>query len=201
MIRSVGVSTCVCLLLLTATSRGQAPAAQPAKVSPDAVIPGELLIEPPTLINLGFEWFIQGDDNRNASVEVAFRKRGSETLAAGAAAAAAAGGAHLRRVADRSDRAQHVRRQRARSRARHGVRRTADHGRPRRGAGRTQPDRDREHATRAAAVCRRACVSCLSSRPHRPENRAGLRRIDVRVQLLVCGHRLGDLRPAAREAR
>ena len=27
---------------------------------------GEFLIDPPTLINLGFEWFIQGDDNRNA---------------------------------------------------------------------------------------------------------------------------------------
>jgi hypothetical protein len=78
MIRSVGASTCVCVCLLTATSLGQAPAAQPAKASPDAVVPGELVIDPPTLINLGFEWFIQGDANRNASVDVAFRKRGSE---------------------------------------------------------------------------------------------------------------------------
>ena len=38
--------------------------------------PGELVIEPPTLINLGFEWFIQGDDNRNASVAVSYRKKG-----------------------------------------------------------------------------------------------------------------------------
>src|SRR5690349_13323608 len=38
--------------------------------------PGELVIDPPTLINLGFEWPIQGDDNRNASVEVAYRKAG-----------------------------------------------------------------------------------------------------------------------------
>ena len=30
---------------------------------------GELLIEPPTLINLGFEWFIQSDDSRNAAAE------------------------------------------------------------------------------------------------------------------------------------
>ena len=43
---------------------------------PEATIAGELLIEPPTLINLGFEWFIQGDDNRNASVAVSFRKAG-----------------------------------------------------------------------------------------------------------------------------
>ena len=42
----------------------------------NAVSTGEFLIEPPTLINLGFEWFIQGDDNRNASVKVSFRKQG-----------------------------------------------------------------------------------------------------------------------------
>jgi len=46
--------------------------------SPNAVIPGELVIEPPTLINLGFEWFIQGDANRNAAVAVAFRKKGTD---------------------------------------------------------------------------------------------------------------------------
>ena len=38
--------------------------------------PGELVVDPPTLINLGFEWLIQGDDNRNASVEVEYRKAG-----------------------------------------------------------------------------------------------------------------------------
>ena len=32
--------------------------------------PGELLIDPSTLINLGFEWMIEGDDNRSANVEV-----------------------------------------------------------------------------------------------------------------------------------
>src|SRR5438094_8605205 len=37
---------------------------------------GEFVVDPPTLINLGFEWFIQGDDNRNASVEVSYRKQG-----------------------------------------------------------------------------------------------------------------------------
>jgi len=37
---------------------------------------GELVIDPPTLINLGFEWVIQGDDNRNAKVEVSYRKQG-----------------------------------------------------------------------------------------------------------------------------
>ena len=40
------------------------------------VTPGEFVIEHPTLINLGFEWHIDGDANRNASVEVSFRKQG-----------------------------------------------------------------------------------------------------------------------------
>src|SRR5436309_4362585 len=41
---------------------------QPAGVqpNPNAVVAGEFIVEPPTLISLGFEWKIQGDDNRNA---------------------------------------------------------------------------------------------------------------------------------------
>jgi hypothetical protein len=42
-----------------------------------AVKPGEIVIDPPTLINLGFEWPINGDDNRNAKVDVSFRKKGT----------------------------------------------------------------------------------------------------------------------------
>jgi hypothetical protein len=38
--------------------------------------PGEFLVEHPTLINLGFEWRIDGDANRNASVDMSFRKVG-----------------------------------------------------------------------------------------------------------------------------
>jgi hypothetical protein len=38
----------------------------------NAVLPGELNIEPPTLICLGFEWKIEGDINRNAQVEMAY---------------------------------------------------------------------------------------------------------------------------------
>ncbi len=37
---------------------------------------GEFQIDPPTLVSLGFEWRISGDDNRNARVDVTFRKRG-----------------------------------------------------------------------------------------------------------------------------
>ncbi len=43
----------------------------------DGVTPGEFIIEPPTLQNLGFEWYIDGDDNRNATVEVEYRMAGS----------------------------------------------------------------------------------------------------------------------------
>jgi hypothetical protein len=35
---------------------------------------GRFHVEHPTLLNLGFEWAIEGDANRNASVEVRFRK-------------------------------------------------------------------------------------------------------------------------------
>jgi hypothetical protein len=48
---------------------GTAAAANPTR-------PGEFVVEPPTLINLGFEWFIDGDDNRNATVGVSYRKVG-----------------------------------------------------------------------------------------------------------------------------
>lgn len=37
---------------------------------------GEFVIESPTLICAGFEWRIAGDDNRNAAVDVAYRKSG-----------------------------------------------------------------------------------------------------------------------------
>lgn len=57
------------LLLLAVVSFGM----QSGK---NAVVPGEFIVEPPTLINLGFEWKIQGDDNRNATVAVQYRKQG-----------------------------------------------------------------------------------------------------------------------------
>jgi len=38
---------------------------------------GRFIVEPPTLICLGFEWEISGDDNRNASVSVEYRRAGA----------------------------------------------------------------------------------------------------------------------------
>ena len=39
---------------------------------------GRFVVEHPTLLNLGFEWFIEGDANRNATVAVQFRAAGTE---------------------------------------------------------------------------------------------------------------------------
>jgi hypothetical protein len=39
----------------------------------------ELITEPATLVSLGFEWRIDGDDNRNAVVSVSYRKKGEQT--------------------------------------------------------------------------------------------------------------------------
>lgn len=39
--------------------------------------PGQFHVEHPTLLNLGFEWAIDGDANRNSAVEVRFRKVGA----------------------------------------------------------------------------------------------------------------------------
>ena len=43
----------------------------------DATRPGRFTVEHPTLHNLGFEWAIAGDANRNATVQVEFRKVGT----------------------------------------------------------------------------------------------------------------------------
>ena len=39
----------------------------------DKVKGKNFIIEPPTLENLGFEWYIDGDENRNATVKVEYR--------------------------------------------------------------------------------------------------------------------------------
>jgi hypothetical protein len=44
----------------------------------DRTSAGEFVVEPPTLLSLGFEWRIDGDDNRNAIVAVSYRKRGEQ---------------------------------------------------------------------------------------------------------------------------
>lgn len=57
------------LLLLLSPA---AASAQPA------ITAQELVVEPATLHNLGFEWGMEGDDNRNAAVEVEYRAAGAQ---------------------------------------------------------------------------------------------------------------------------
>ena len=42
----------------------------------NAITAGALQVEPPTLMALGFDWQIDGDDNRNARVAVQYRRQG-----------------------------------------------------------------------------------------------------------------------------
>jgi hypothetical protein len=42
----------------------------------DSTITGDLIVDPPTLMALGFAWPIEGDDNRNAQVSIVYRKKG-----------------------------------------------------------------------------------------------------------------------------
>lgn len=44
---------------------------------------GKFSVERPTILSLGFEWRISGDDNRNAKVEVSYRKKGESAWHAG----------------------------------------------------------------------------------------------------------------------
>jgi len=67
-------ATCVVAIFLFSlfTFHDRADAAE----NGDKVKPGEFIVDHPTLINLGFEWLIEGDGNRNAQVEVSYRKHG-----------------------------------------------------------------------------------------------------------------------------
>lgn len=42
----------------------------------DEIRPGQFFSDAPTLENLGFRWYVEGDSNRNAQVAVAYRKSG-----------------------------------------------------------------------------------------------------------------------------
>ena len=62
----VAVAACTgAVVALGLATRASVSAASPA----DSITAGEFIVDPPTLINLGFEWFVQGDDNRNAGVD------------------------------------------------------------------------------------------------------------------------------------
>jgi hypothetical protein len=62
-------------IVIIAALLASAPTAQNPP-SDNRLVTGEFVIDPPTLINLGFEWFVDGDENRNAEVTVSYRKQG-----------------------------------------------------------------------------------------------------------------------------
>ena len=70
-----------CIFALVLLTSGTVPAASPIQQGGkplSGVTAGALIVEPPTLICLGFEWEISGDDNRNATVDVTYRKSGEK---------------------------------------------------------------------------------------------------------------------------
>ena len=50
---------------------------KPLAQTVDSVVPAaDVIVEPATLISAGFEWRIEGDANRNATVAVTYRQKG-----------------------------------------------------------------------------------------------------------------------------
>ena len=69
----MAVRNTLCFLLLTLAALFPA-----AAWCQNNTVPGEFLVDPPTLVSLGFAWKIAGDDNRNARVDVTYRKKGEQ---------------------------------------------------------------------------------------------------------------------------
>jgi hypothetical protein len=63
-------------LILSLSTALAWPQTAPKAAAQNTTTPGEFTTELPTLVSLGFEWRIAGDDNRNASVAVTYRKAG-----------------------------------------------------------------------------------------------------------------------------
>ena len=68
----------VALTISGLSAQNGAPASRPLGSSQpmNEAKAGQFVVEPPTLICLGFEWEIAGDDNRNATVAVSYRASG-----------------------------------------------------------------------------------------------------------------------------
>lgn len=63
----IAVAVCVSLTFSAVPSRAQ-----------NSTASGRFTVERPTLTSLGFEWRISGDDNRNARVELTYRRKGEQ---------------------------------------------------------------------------------------------------------------------------
>ena len=104
-------------------AQGPAPATrvspEKSRASPDAVVPGELVIEPADADQSRIRVVHPGRCQSQRVGRCGVSQEGQRAWQSGAAVAASAGRTDLRRVAHRSGCAQHVRGKRARSRARH----------------------------------------------------------------------------------
>ena len=152
---------------------------------------GELVIDPPTLINLGFEWVIHGDDNRNAKVEVSYRKKGDTAWKTACRCCGCRVSGSTRAKACSMSRP-------TCSPAPSSIwRRTP----PTRCAWRSAipmaaapPDRHGQDPRRADAGGGRPCLSRLSARLERRQGAGLVQRPDVRLQLLLRRRRHRDRR-------
>lgn len=72
--RSVIILSLFCLYLTEALPQTQAT----SPIVSNRTKTNEFVVEPPTLLCAGFQWTIAGDNNRNASVKVRYRKKGEK---------------------------------------------------------------------------------------------------------------------------
>jgi hypothetical protein len=72
---SLGAIRCAAASAVLAMTVALSPTAALAE---SGVTAGDFTVERPTLLSLGFEWRIAGDENRDATVEVTYRKRGEK---------------------------------------------------------------------------------------------------------------------------
>ena len=142
-------------------------------------VPGEFIVDPPTLVSLGFAWKIAGDDNRNARVDVTYRKKGEQQWRKGLPLLRLQHEQVPRRSAARGRpallqlrRAQHVCRQHSESGARHRIRMPFRSFRSRRSERQSGKDRDRAHPQGTSARRRRPRLSRLPIRLSRAPSRS-----------------------------
>ena len=144
----------------------------------DAVKAGALVVEPPTLICLGFEWEISGDQNRNATVAVTYRRcadrpGGPGRLEAGVAAAADGRRADFPRSLHGS---RSIRREHPGPRSGYRVRGAPDHVRSGRRERAGRADGQGPHARGAESGHRRARAARLPARAGAERKRSRITR-------------------------
>src|SRR6267142_2042601 len=72
------IATAIIFLSIAWASFSWMPEAGPTSSIRNKTKAGDFIVEPPTLLCAGFEWIIDGDENRNAGVSVEYRKKGGE---------------------------------------------------------------------------------------------------------------------------